>query len=412
LEGLYRLTLALGVGLFVGLEREWRGKEAGIRTFGFVGLLGGMSGLLGEGYALVCLLLTGLLVLVLNWQSLRENRGAELTTSAALLVTALCGVLCGQGGTVMPMAVGVVTAGLLSSKETLAVFSRKMTAVELRAEIQLAILTFAVYPILPTHAVDPWGLVEPRAAWMTVILIAAIGFVNYVLWKIYAERGTEITGFLGGLVNSTVAVTELSNRLREGGGVDEYAYRGVLLATAAMALRNAFLLAILDFRTFVAALAPLLLILLPCVWGVWHSKRGALPEQGGDGPVLPLQTPFSLGAALKFGLIFLVMQLLAGLAQDSLGRYGFYAVSFAGGLVSSASAVASAAVLVVHGKISATTGGIGAVLASLASAATNLILAAKLSGRRSLAWRLASVLAAGMILSMAAALLQSSMALP
>ena len=28
--------LALLVGLFVGLEREWRGKEAGLRTFALV----------------------------------------------------------------------------------------------------------------------------------------------------------------------------------------------------------------------------------------------------------------------------------------------------------------------------------------------------------------------------------------
>ncbi|MGZ6140712.1 MAG: MgtC/SapB family protein, partial [Myxococcaceae bacterium] len=40
-ETLSRMLLALGVGLFVGLEREWRGKEAGLRTFAFVSLLGG-----------------------------------------------------------------------------------------------------------------------------------------------------------------------------------------------------------------------------------------------------------------------------------------------------------------------------------------------------------------------------------
>ena len=32
---------------------------------------------------------------------------------------------------------------------------------------------------------------------MTVILIAALGFVNYVLWKIYGPRGIDITSFLG-----------------------------------------------------------------------------------------------------------------------------------------------------------------------------------------------------------------------
>jgi hypothetical protein len=46
-------------------------------------------------------------------------------------------------------------------------------------------------------------LVEPRSTWATVILIAALGFINYLLWKLYGTRSPEITGFLGGLVNST-----------------------------------------------------------------------------------------------------------------------------------------------------------------------------------------------------------------
>ena len=49
-ETLTRLGLALAVGLFVGLERERRGKEAGLRTFGFAALLGALGGMLGDAY--------------------------------------------------------------------------------------------------------------------------------------------------------------------------------------------------------------------------------------------------------------------------------------------------------------------------------------------------------------------------
>ena len=188
LESLYRLGLALGVGLFIGLEREWRGKEAGLRTFGFTALLCALGGMLGESYGLLAVALTAVLIIFLNWQSIRSDQGAELTTSAALLVTALTGVLCGLGHKITPAAVAVVTAGLLAWKERLAVFSHKLTAAELRSAILLAVLTFAIYPALPTSAIDPWGLIIPRAAWMTVILIAAIGFVNYMLWKIFWRK--------------------------------------------------------------------------------------------------------------------------------------------------------------------------------------------------------------------------------
>ena len=148
-ESLGRLTLALGVGLFVGLEREWRKKEAGLRTFGLLALLGGMGGLLGSPYSLMTLASSGLLVVLLNVHSMRAGEGTELTTSAALLVTSLSGVLCGLGHTITPVAVGVVTAGLLSWKESLATFGQQLTAAELRSAILLAILAFAIYPVLP-----------------------------------------------------------------------------------------------------------------------------------------------------------------------------------------------------------------------------------------------------------------------
>jgi hypothetical protein len=60
-EILIRLALALVLGLLMGLERERRGKEAGLRTFGFVALLSAPGGSLGEDYAIVSLVLAGLL---------------------------------------------------------------------------------------------------------------------------------------------------------------------------------------------------------------------------------------------------------------------------------------------------------------------------------------------------------------
>ena len=227
LETLLRLSLALAVGLFIGLEREWRGKEAGLRTFGIVALVGGVGGLLGTPHAVVAMLLVGVLLTFLNLQSLRAGQGSELTTSAALILTGFLGLMCGLGHVATPSALAVVAAGLLAWKERLAGFSHKITAAELRSAILLAILTFAIYPLLPDHPIDRWQLVEPRAAWLTVILVAAIGFVNYLLWKAYGARGVEFTGFLGGLVNSTVTVTELAARARQGGpDMQNGAYRG------------------------------------------------------------------------------------------------------------------------------------------------------------------------------------------
>src|SRR6187455_2976386 len=50
-----RLALALAIGFLIGVERGWRerdiaegGRTAGIRTYALSGLLGGLTGLLGQ----------------------------------------------------------------------------------------------------------------------------------------------------------------------------------------------------------------------------------------------------------------------------------------------------------------------------------------------------------------------------
>ena len=164
LPTLARLGLALAVGLFVGFERERRGKEAGVRTFGFAALLGCLGGLLGESYALISLALLSVLTILLNLQALRANEGIKLTTSAALLVTGFAGILSSQGHTLTTVALGVITAALLAWKEHLAGFSLGLTEAEIRSAILLAILAFVIYPALPPGTIDPWGLVEPRQA--------------------------------------------------------------------------------------------------------------------------------------------------------------------------------------------------------------------------------------------------------
>jgi uncharacterized membrane protein (DUF4010 family) len=384
-----RLSLALALGLFVGLERERRGKDAGLRTFGFAALLGALGGVLGESYALLSMVLLGVLIVFLNLQTLRSNQGTELTTSIALLVIGFVGILSGEGHTLTPAAVGVTTAALLAWKEPLAVFSLKLRETEVRSAILLAILAFVIYPALPEGSIDPWGALEPRAAWVTVILIAGIGFINYILWKIYGNRGIELTGFLGGLVNSSVATRELAQRTRETQGqITDVAYRGILLAMAAMVVRNAVLLAILaPYALSSSAVAFGLMFIASIGLAFIHRKPMSSSPTEPDTPALNITSPFSLISALKFGFLLVVIQVAGVLGQQTLGQLGVYVTSLLGGLFSSSSAVAAAATLASNGTIPSGVAGTCAVIASLTSVVVNLPLVSN-SGDRNLITRL------------------------
>jgi uncharacterized membrane protein (DUF4010 family) len=393
-----RLMLALAIGLFIGAERERRRKEAGLRTFGFASLLGAIGGLLGEPYATLALVFLGVLVILLNIETMRSGEGAELTTSAALIVTGFVGLLAGQGHTFTPTTVGIVTAGLLAWKDRLVGFSVGLTEAEFRSAILLGILAFVVYPILPTGDVDPWQLVDPRSAWITVILIAGMGFGNYVLLKLYGSRGIALAGFLGGLINSTVTASELARRIATAPArLLPALFSASALAIAAMVARNAVILGVLAPVALVpVALSLVLMFGVSLAFGVGHTATD--PMTPDEEPLL--SSPLSLAAALKFGVLFLAIQVSGTVAQRFLGNSGLYVVSAIGGFVSSASAVAAAANLAAAGTVSATTAGAAALLASIVSGWVNLPFLARIGQQPALTRRLVLMLT---VLSVAAA---------
>src|SRR5690606_30901792 len=117
------------------------------------------------------------------------------------------------------------------------------------------------------------------------------------------------------------------------------------------------------------------------------------PPHDSHPPRVAVESPFSLRPALGFGAMFAVITMLGGIAQQLAGDWGVYAVSFAGGLVSSASTAATAAALVKVGRIDPLVAGSAVVLASLASAIVILLVVWRGSGKPRFARRFAVALA-------------------
>jgi uncharacterized membrane protein (DUF4010 family) len=229
-----------------------------------------------------------------------------------------------------------------------------------------------IFPVLPAQPIDPWGLIEPKSNWASVIIIATIGFVNYVLMKLYGPRGMEITAFLGGLVNSRKVIVELSGRLKQvGPALSPCVYRGIMLAISAMVLRNGLIVLVLASRAVQELAIPLTLMLLVSLV-LWDRCPANTISR--EAPTLSLESPFQLSAALKFGLVFCGLNVIGALAQRNFGSASFYFVSAAGGFFSSASSIASAATLITDHEISAATGVNGILLSSLTSILINVPL--------------------------------------
>ena len=361
-----KIAIALAVGMLVGFERESANKDVGIRTFGLTALLGALSVLISPAYGLAALIGVIVLVAFLNARSMISSHSLEITTSAALLVTYALGVLVGLGHTFTPVASAILMTLLLGWKLELRKFAGGVSVEELRGAVLLGLIGLVIYPVLPDRFIDRWELVNLRQSWITVIVIASIAFVNYVLLRLYSTRGLYWTAILGGLVNSRAAVAELMTV-----GTGARTTTVVLLVTLAMFIRNIVLLALFAPRALLTAVGPL--AAMACV--ALLLRTGKSDDE--PGRELTLGSPISLRRVLSYGLLFIVIEVIGTLAERTFGHVGFIAASGISGIASSASATAAAANLSAIGKITPELAGTAAVIASMGSALTNVPLVFK-----------------------------------
>jgi uncharacterized membrane protein (DUF4010 family) len=364
-----KTAVALALGLLVGFEREWSNKDIGVRTFAMTALLGMLGALLGP----VPLVFGGAAVFALivfaNLGGLHIAKKLEATTSMALAVVFLLGVLVGQGHLFTPVACAIIVTMLLSLKPQLRAFAGGLSEQEVRSALLLGLLGFVIWPLLPNRFVDPWQLLQPREAWITVIVIACLGFLNYVLLRVYGSRGILLSAVLGGLVNSTATAAELVSRLSESELVG-LAVPAILLTSVSMFFRNLVILVIFAHGAIRTAALPLIAMTLVAAAWVYRGRSRAADAE--PGMKLDVGSPISLKRVANFAFLFLLLQIVATLGQRWLGNAGFQIVSVLGGLFSSASTTAAAANMAMHGKVSMSQAGIAVVLTSISSALVNL----------------------------------------
>jgi uncharacterized membrane protein (DUF4010 family) len=293
----------------------------------------------------------------------------KLTTSTALAVVFLLGVLVGEGHLFTPVACAIIVAMLLSLKPQLRAFAGGLTQQEVRSTLVLGLLGFVIWPILPNRFIDPWQLLQLREDWITVVVIACLGFLNFVLLRVYGSKGVYVTAMLGGLVNSTATAAELASTL-SGSELVGLVVPAILLTSVSMFLRNLLILAIFARGAIRTAALPLIAMALIAAYWIYRDRHKAADVE--RNVALDLGSPVSLRKVSSFAVLFLGLQIVATLGQRFMGNAGFQIVSVLGGLFSSASTTVAAASMAMHGKVSSAQAGIAVLLASISSALVNL----------------------------------------
>jgi len=340
------LVSALIIGSMVGTERE-RSKAlsgnvgiGGVRTFILFSFIGAVSAWLSQAlgnawvFVVAVLSVTALTVAGYVVQARVKPNAVGLTTEAAALGVCLLGGACMVGFSGLALAVAIAVSAVLAYKEPMHGLVAKLGPDDISAGVKLLAATFIVLPLLPEGAVDPWGALRPRSLWTLVILIAGLSLVGYIATRALGpQRGTAATGLTGGLVSSTAVSLAFAKQSRqEGGRTDDALAGGLLIAWTVMSLRILLLVGVVHAPLVAPLAAPLAVMTAVTLGATLLFLRRARDQEPAAAGEVALKNPFSLTAAVKFGLLFAaVLLVVAGVQRYSSGR-GYYVVAALAGL--------------------------------------------------------------------------------
>uniref|UniRef100_Q11G25 Uncharacterized protein n=1 Tax=Chelativorans sp. (strain BNC1) TaxID=266779 RepID=Q11G25_CHESB len=377
-----RLGLALAIGLLVGLERGWRERDApdrsrtaGIRTFGISGLLGGIFAALADALGSNALLIAGFVsfAAIFAWYKTREavhDEDFSVTSVVAGLSVFALGAFAVAGDYRAAAAGGAALAAILASREVLHSLLRRLTWIELRSALILAVMTAIVLPLLPNRTVDPWGGLNPWEIWFFTVLIAAISFLGYVAVRVLGEARGLLVSVLAGAVVSSTAVTLALARIANDSARATPLSGAASLAAMVSILRVLLIVIIIEPRVFPTIGVPALLAAL--CFGACGALFMFRDNQGlGNSPV---RNPFEVAPLLLFALLFAIVATASAALADITGVSGLLATSAVSGTFDVDVAVLSALRLVREAVPPEVAG--QAVLAALA---TNALLRAALA---------------------------------
>jgi uncharacterized membrane protein (DUF4010 family) len=379
------LAVALGIGLLLGVERErhkGRGRdrrEAGVRTFALVGLLGGLSiAVGGAATAAVALGFVGLAAVAGYVRRGGDDPG--VTTEVALVCTLLLGALA-QRDPALAAGAAVAVAIVLAVRHRLHVLVRDtLSEQELHDGLLFAACALIVLPLVPDHGIGPYDAFNPRTVWLLVVVVMGVQAAGHIaLRTLGARSGLPLSGLIGGFVSATATIGTLGARARENPELRRPAIAGATSASVATILLLAVLVGAADGPTLARLAAPFGLAGIATL--AWATRFAVRSLREPDRQRTPPGRAFDLRIAALLAVTVSAVLVVSVVLEHKLGQGGVILAAAISGFADAQACAISAASLAHESQISPA----DASLAVLAGLTTNTIskgaVAALLGGR-------------------------------
>jgi len=373
-SALIPLSVALGIGLLVGTERErHKGsgphrRSAGIRTFTGACMLGFAAQSLGSPLLVgAALLALGALTMSAYQQSKQHDPG--LTSEVAILLTCLLGALSASSPELAAI-MGIALTAMLAAREDMHRFVQQViTEQELKDVIVFLAVAMILLPLSPDHYTGPFQAINPHDLARFVVAVMSISALGYMAKRTLGmQAGMALTGFAGGFISSTATILSMGQAARREPQVLHAAAMGAMLSTVSTMVQLGLLIAMLMPGLLAHMLLP---IGLGCgtagLYVLWlfkaHQAESAPPNLDLKGHAFEHKTTLILSLAV------LSVTVMTAALNHWLGEVGVLIASMLAGLVDAHSSVASMSSLVHQGHASLTQ----AQLAILLAVSTNTL---------------------------------------
>lgn len=356
-SALIPLSVALGIGLLVGTERErHKGsgphrRSAGIRTFTGASMLGFAAQSLGSPLLVgAALLALGALTMSAYQQSRQHDPG--LTSEVAILLTCLLGAL-SQSAPELAAIMGIALTAMLAAREDMHRFVQQViTEQELKDVIVFLAVAMILLPLSPDHYTGPFQAINPHDLARFVVAVMSISALGYMAKRTLGVRaGMALTGFAGGFISSTATILAMGQAAKREPQVLHAAAMGAMLSTLSTMVQLGLLMSILLPGLLPQMILP---IGLGCItaglYALWlfkaHQPEGMPPNLDLKGHAFEHKTTLILSLAV------LSVTVMTAALNHWLGEVGVLIASLLAGLVDAHSSVASMSSLVHQGHAS------------------------------------------------------------
>jgi uncharacterized membrane protein (DUF4010 family) len=355
-----QLSIALGLGLLVGLQREHvASRLAGIRTFPLVTILGTVCAMLSQSFggwtvAMGLVALAGIIIVGNIAELHGETPDPGLTTEVAMLLMFGVGAYLVLGHKEVAIAIGGGVAVLLQAKVQMHGIAAKLGDNDLKAIMKFALFSLVILPVLPNKAYGPYAVLNPHHVWLMVCLIVGISVGGYTIYKFFGERaGIFLGGVLGGMISSTATTVSYARRSAKSPQSSPVATIVVMIASTVVFARVLLIIGVVSPAFFSVAVTPILILLVLLALlsvTLWFWARPDFDQ-------MPVQeNPSELKAALWFGLLFAIVLVATAAARERFGQGGLYVVAGLSGLTDMDAITLSTAQLVNSGRLGADNG--------------------------------------------------------